>query len=77
MWAQLIKTRLKPGKEDELERVYQQLQATEQPGSWWRDWRAWLAPHGGARIPAPLKLGSEGHARIEPAPGRYVREKAQ
>jgi heme-degrading monooxygenase HmoA len=33
MWAQLIKTRLKPGKEDELERVFEQLQATEQPGS--------------------------------------------
>ena len=33
MWAQLIKTRLKPGKEEELERLYQQLRATEQPGS--------------------------------------------
>jgi quinol monooxygenase YgiN len=33
MWAQLIKTRLKPGKEEDLERLYQQLQATEQPGS--------------------------------------------
>src|ERR1700688_1824691 len=33
MWAQLIKTRLKPGKEDQLERLYEQLQATEQPGS--------------------------------------------
>jgi quinol monooxygenase YgiN len=33
MWAQLIKTRLKPGKEGELERLYQELQATEQPGS--------------------------------------------
>jgi quinol monooxygenase YgiN len=33
MWAQLIKTRLKPGKEDGLERLYQQLRATEQPGS--------------------------------------------
>jgi quinol monooxygenase YgiN len=33
MWAQLIKTRLKPGKEEDLERLYQQLRATEQPGS--------------------------------------------
>jgi hypothetical protein len=33
MWAQLIKTRLKPGREEELERLYQQLRATEQPGS--------------------------------------------
>ena len=33
MWAQLIKMRLKPGKEEELQRLYQQLRATEQPGS--------------------------------------------
>jgi quinol monooxygenase YgiN len=33
MWARLIKTRLKPGREEELERLYQQLRATEQPGS--------------------------------------------
>jgi len=33
MWAQLIKVRLKPGQEGGLERLYQQLQATEQPGS--------------------------------------------
>jgi quinol monooxygenase YgiN len=33
MWAQLIKARLKPGKEDQLERLYRQIQATEQPGS--------------------------------------------
>jgi hypothetical protein len=33
MWAQLIKTRLKAGKEDELERLHQQFRAAEQPGS--------------------------------------------
>jgi quinol monooxygenase YgiN len=33
MWAQLIKARLKPGKEDQLERLSQQFQAAEQPGS--------------------------------------------
>jgi quinol monooxygenase YgiN len=33
MWAQLIKARLKPGKEDQLEHLYQELQAVEQPGS--------------------------------------------
>ena len=33
MWAQLIKVRLKPGKEEGLDRLYQQLQATEQPGT--------------------------------------------
>jgi quinol monooxygenase YgiN len=33
MWAQLIKARLKPGKEEELKSLYQELQAVEQPGS--------------------------------------------
>jgi quinol monooxygenase YgiN len=33
MWAQLITTRLKPGKEGELPRLGEQLQAIEQPGS--------------------------------------------
>src|SRR5437870_248984 len=33
MWAQLIKARLKPGKEEGLGRLFQQLQAAEQPGS--------------------------------------------
>ena len=32
MWAQLITTRLKPGKEGELQRLVEQLRATEQPG---------------------------------------------
>jgi quinol monooxygenase YgiN len=33
MWAQLITTRLKPGKEDDLPKLFEQLQAVEQPGS--------------------------------------------
>jgi len=33
MWAQLITTRLKPGKEGELPKLVEQLRATEQPGS--------------------------------------------
>lgn len=33
MWAQLIKMRLKPGKEAGLKSVLEQLQATEQPRS--------------------------------------------
>ncbi len=33
MWAQLITTRLKPGKEDDLPRVTEQLRAVERPGS--------------------------------------------
>ena len=33
MWAQLIKTRVKPGREGDLEKLSEQLQAAEQPGS--------------------------------------------
>jgi quinol monooxygenase YgiN len=33
MWAQLITTTLKPGHENDLPRLYDQLQAIEQPGS--------------------------------------------
>jgi quinol monooxygenase YgiN len=33
MWAQLIKTRMRPGKEADLARTFEQLRAIEQPGS--------------------------------------------
>jgi quinol monooxygenase YgiN len=33
MWAQLITTRLKPGREEDLPRLYEQLRAAEQPGT--------------------------------------------
>lgn len=33
MWAQLISTRLKPGQDDKLEVLIDQLKAAEQPGS--------------------------------------------
>jgi quinol monooxygenase YgiN len=33
MWAQLITARLKPGKEAELPRLFEQLRSVEQPGS--------------------------------------------
>jgi len=33
MWAQLIKTRVKPGREGDLDRLFEELQAAEQPGS--------------------------------------------
>ena len=33
MWAQLITTQLKPGKEDGLRPLIEKLRATEQPGS--------------------------------------------
>jgi quinol monooxygenase YgiN len=33
MWAQLIKVRVKPGKEEDLRRVLEQVRALEQPDS--------------------------------------------
>ncbi|MCZ8235154.1 MAG: class I poly(R)-hydroxyalkanoic acid synthase [Inhella sp.] len=50
--------------------------ATETPGSWWRDWAAWLGRHGGGVKPAPKAPGSRKYRPIEPAPGRYVQQKA-
>jgi polyhydroxyalkanoate synthase len=47
--------------------------ATEQPGSWWRDWDAWLARFAGGEKAAPKRLGNAAYRPIEDAPGRYVR----
>ncbi|ROZ75312.1 alpha/beta hydrolase [Ramlibacter sp. WS9] len=46
------------------------------PGSWWPAWSKWLAKHAGAQIAAPKKPGSRKFPALEPAPGRYVKEKA-
>ena len=51
-------------------------QSTEHPGSWWSDWHDWLAPHQGPQVRAPKAPGGGIHEPIEPAPGRYVKEKA-
>jgi polyhydroxyalkanoate synthase len=51
-------------------------QAHEQPGSWWTDWNRWLGAFAGGEVAAPKKFGGHGYAPIEPAPGRYVKEKA-
>ncbi len=46
------------------------------PGSWWPAWTSWLSDHAGAKVAAPKKLGNRKYPAIEPAPGRYVKEKA-
>jgi len=51
-------------------------EATEHPGSWWTEWSAWLASFGGKQVAAPKKPGNATYKPIEPAPGRYVKEKA-
>jgi len=50
--------------------------AIEYPGSWWPEWSKWLAPFGGKQVAAPKKPGNATYKAIEPAPGRYVKEKA-
>ena len=50
--------------------------AKEHPGSWWPDWADWLKGHAGKQIPAPKASGNKTYKPIEPAPGRYVKQKA-
>ncbi len=50
--------------------------AANRKGSWWNDWARWIEPFVGKRIAAPKSLGSKSYAPIEPAPGRYVRERS-
>jgi len=50
--------------------------ATEHPGSWWTGWSQWLAGFGGGEVAAPKSAGGHGFKAIEPAPGRYVQQKA-
>ncbi|MCF8151555.1 MAG: class I poly(R)-hydroxyalkanoic acid synthase [Sulfuritalea sp.] len=50
--------------------------ASETPGSWWPVWAKWLKSHGGKSVAARARLGSTAHPAGEPAPGRYVKEKA-
>ncbi|HUG78228.1 MAG TPA: class I poly(R)-hydroxyalkanoic acid synthase [Burkholderiales bacterium] len=50
-------------------------QAREERGSWWPRWSAWLATHGGGRRLAQAAAGNHRYRAIEPAPGRYVRQR--
>ncbi|MFT4241829.1 MAG: class I poly(R)-hydroxyalkanoic acid synthase [Acidovorax sp.] len=54
-----------------------QAGSTELPGSWWTDWSAWLKAQAGKQVAAPKGYGKGAKFKaIEPAPGRYVKEKA-
>ncbi len=50
--------------------------ATEVPGSWWPRWSEWLKQFADGEIAARGRLGSKKYQPGEPAPGRYVKEKA-
>jgi len=47
----------------------------QRPGSWWTDWNAWLAHYSGGQAKARKRLGSTRYKVIEPAPGRYVKQR--
>lgn len=49
--------------------------AVEHKGSWWPNWIDWLKSRSGDPLAARAKLGSREYKLIEPAPGRYVKER--
>ena len=49
--------------------------AQEAPGSWWGCWTDWLAQHRGGTRKASTNLGTKKYPPIEPAPGRYVKQR--
>jgi polyhydroxyalkanoate synthase len=50
--------------------------AIEKKGSWWPEWAAFLAQQGGEEVAAPAAAGNADYRPIEPAPGRYVKARA-
>ncbi|MET3841989.1 poly(3-hydroxyalkanoate) synthetase [Bradyrhizobium sp. OAE829] len=42
----------------------------------WPDWDSWMKRHSSGRTPAPVQAGSASYHIIEPAPGRYVKQKS-
>jgi len=70
-WTNDAPTRSKPAAADAW-----MAGATEHPGSWWGEWAAFLAKHGGKDVKARVKLGNAAYKPLEPAPGRYVKVRA-
>ena len=53
-----------------------QASARSVSGSWWPHWKSWLGERSGKKIAAPKRLGNNTYKEIEPAPGRYVKERS-
>jgi polyhydroxyalkanoate synthase len=51
--------------------------ATQIAGSWWSAWAEFIAVHAGDGIAASSTLGNASYKPIEPAPGRYVKARAE
>ncbi|MSQ49669.1 MAG: class I poly(R)-hydroxyalkanoic acid synthase [Betaproteobacteria bacterium] len=51
-------------------------QARAERGSWWPQWSQWLETFKGGTRDAPAHTGNARYPVIEPAPGRYVKQKA-
>jgi polyhydroxyalkanoate synthase len=51
------------------------VSAEEQPGSWWPEWAKWLKPYAGKLVPARKQLGGGRRKPLEPAPGKYAKER--
>jgi polyhydroxyalkanoate synthase len=50
--------------------------AEEHPGSWWPQWAQWMEQYKGGARKAPARFGNRKHKATEPAPGRYVKQRA-
>lgn len=50
--------------------------AVEHRGSWWPHWIDWLKSRSGELVTAPAKVGNRQYKELEPAPGRYVKERS-
>jgi poly[(R)-3-hydroxyalkanoate] polymerase subunit PhaC len=51
-------------------------QAQEHPGSWWPQWAQWMEQYKGGSREAPARFGNRKYKATEPAPGRYVKQRA-
>jgi len=50
--------------------------AEERPGSWWPQWSSWMEQYKGGSRKAPARPGNRKYKATEPAPGRYVKQRA-